>query len=50
VLSVQEVRSILGCVHTAHNRAFLAAVYAYGLRLQEAQYLEVSGFDGERRR
>ena len=49
MLSVEEVRSVLGCVRTAHNRAFLATVYACGLRLQEAQCLEVSDIDGERR-
>ena len=34
VLSREEVRALLGCVHTAHNRAFLSTVYACGLRLQ----------------
>jgi site-specific recombinase XerD len=49
VLSVEEVRSVLGCVHTAHNRAFLSTAYSCGLRLQEAQCLEVSDIDSERR-
>ena len=48
VLSRKEVRSLLGCVHTAHNRAFLSTVYACGLRLQEALYLEVSDIDSDR--
>jgi integrase/recombinase XerD len=48
VLSREEVRRLLGCVHTAHNRAFLATVYACGLRLQEALHLEVSDIDSER--
>ena len=48
VLSREEVRALLGCVHTAHNRAFLSTVYACGLRLQEAQYLEVSDIDSTR--
>ena len=48
VLSREEVRSLLGCVHTAHNRAFLATVYACGLRLQEALHLEVSDIDSGR--
>ena len=30
---------ILGCVHTPHNYAYLATVYACGLRLTEALYL-----------
>jgi len=48
ILSKDEVRAILAHVHTAHNRAFLATVYACGLRLQEAQYLEVSDIDSQR--
>ena len=28
VLSREEVRALLGCVRTAHNRAFLSTVYA----------------------
>ena len=48
VLSREEVRAVLGCVHTAHNRAYLSTVYACGLRLQEALYLEVSDIDADR--
>ena len=48
VLSREEVRSLLGCVRTAHNRAFLATVYACGLRLQEALHLEVADIDSGR--
>jgi integrase len=48
VLSREEVRRLLGCVHTEHNRAFLATVYACGLRLQEALYLEVGDIDSDR--
>ncbi len=48
VLSREEVQRILACVRTAHNRAFLTTVYACGLRLQEAQYLEVSDIDSTR--
>jgi site-specific recombinase XerD len=48
VLSREEVRRLLGCVHTAHNRAFLSTVYACGLRLQEALYLEVADIDSDR--
>jgi site-specific recombinase XerD len=48
ILSVDEVRALLQHVHTAHNRAFLATVYACGLRLQEALYLEVSDIDSAR--
>jgi site-specific recombinase XerD len=38
VLSVEEVRALLGGVHTPHHRAFLSTVYACGLRLQEAPF------------
>jgi integrase/recombinase XerD len=49
VLSLEEVRTILGCVRTPHNRAFLSTVYACGLRLQEAQHLEISDIDSQRK-
>ena len=48
VLTREEVRALLGCVHTGHNRAFLSTVYACGLRLQEALFLEVSDIDAAR--
>jgi integrase/recombinase XerD len=48
ILSREEVRALLGCVSTPHNRAFLTTVYALGLRLQEAQHLEISDIDAQR--
>jgi site-specific recombinase XerD len=48
VLSREEVRGILRCVQTPHNHAFLSTVYACGLRLQEAQHLDVSDIDSQR--
>jgi len=48
ILSREEVRSILACVRTAHNHAFLSTVYACGLRLQEALFLEVCDIDAHR--
>jgi integrase/recombinase XerD len=48
VLSREEVRRLLAAVRTPHNYAFLATVYACGLRLQEAQYLEVGDIDSAR--
>ena len=48
VLSCEEVRALLGCVRTPHNHAYLATVYACGLRLQEALYLEVCDIDASR--
>jgi integrase/recombinase XerD len=48
VLSRQEVRRVLACVYTFHNRAYLSTVYACGLRLQEALHLETSDIDSDR--
>lgn len=48
VLSRQEVRRVLACVYTFHNRAYLSTVYACGLRLQEALHLETSDIDRDR--
>ena len=48
ILSPEEVRAILRCVRTPRNHAFLSTVYACGLRLQEAQSLEVSDIDSQR--
>jgi site-specific recombinase XerD len=48
VLSQEEVRKILACVRTPHNYAYLATVYACGLRLTEALHLEVSDIDSAR--
>ena len=48
ILSEAEVRALLAHVHTEHNRAFLSTVYACGLRLQEALFLEVSDIDSQR--
>ncbi len=48
VLSVEEVRRVLGGVRTVHNYAFLTTVYSCGLRLQEGLHLEVSDIDSAR--
>ena len=48
ILSQDEVRAILRGVRTPHNHAFLSRVYACGLCLQEAQYLEVADIDSQR--
>jgi site-specific recombinase XerD len=49
VLTREEVRRLLGAVRTPHNQTFLATVYACGLRLQEAQHLEVGDIDSTRK-
>jgi integrase/recombinase XerD len=48
VLSVEEVRSILACVKTFQNYAYLSTVYSCGLRLHEGLHLEVSDIDSSR--
>lgn len=48
VLSREEVRRVLACVYTFHNRVYLSTVYALGLRLQEALHLETSDIDSAR--
>ncbi len=48
VLSREEVRRVLSCVYTFHNRVYLSTVYACGLRLQEALHLETSDIDSAR--
>jgi site-specific recombinase XerD len=48
VLSVDEVRSLLGHVKTFHNYAYLSTVYSCGLRLHEGLHLEVSDIDSQR--
>lgn len=48
VLSIDEVRLILGTARTPQSRAFLTTVYSCGLRLQEALDLKVADIDSER--
>lgn len=48
VLSQEEVRRVLACVYTFHNRVYLSTVYACGLRLQEALHLQTSDIDSDR--
>jgi site-specific recombinase XerD len=48
ILSREEVFQALAQVKTFHNYAFLATVYACGLRLSEALNLQVADVDGAR--
>jgi len=48
VLSVDEVRRILGALKNIKHRALLSTIYATGTRLSEAVHLRVSDVDGER--
>ena len=48
VLSVEEMRRLLSCVHQPRYRMCLSTIYACGLRLQEGVHLQVGDIDGER--
>jgi integrase/recombinase XerD len=48
VLSVNEVRTILGCVRCVRYQACLSTIYACGLRIQEGVHLQVGDIDSER--
>lgn len=48
VLSVDEVRRLLGEVRNTKHRALLSLIYATGARLNEATHLRVSDIDGAR--
>jgi site-specific recombinase XerD len=48
ILSVEEVRRILGCLRQAHYRVCLSTIYACGLRLLEGVQLQVRDIDSSR--
>jgi site-specific recombinase XerD len=48
VLSIDDVRLVLGKARTPQAKAFLTTVYSCGLRLSEALNLEVHDIDSER--
>jgi integrase/recombinase XerD len=48
VLSVDEVRQVIGAVRTLHHRTFFWTVYSLGLRLDEALHLQVGDIDSAR--
>lgn len=48
VLSVAEVRRILGIIRRPRYRACLSTIYACGLRLREGVYLQVRDIDSDR--
>jgi len=48
VLSVEEVRQILGRVRRWRYRVCMSTIYAFGLRLQEGLHLQISHIDGAR--
>lgn len=50
VLSIAEVRQVLGCIRRLRYRACLSTIYSCGLRLREGLSLQVEDIDSERMR
>jgi site-specific recombinase XerD len=48
ILSVEEVRQVLGCLRQPHYRVCLSTIYACGLRLLEGVRLQVGDIDSGR--
>jgi integrase/recombinase XerD len=48
VLSLEEVRRVLGCLQRPAYRVCLSTIYGCGLRLQEGLHLQVADLDGDR--
>ena len=48
ILSVEEVRKILGCLRLPRYRVCLSTIYSCGLRLQEGTHLQVRDIDSAR--
>ena len=48
ILSVAEVRRLLGCIRLLHYRVCLSTIYGCGLRLQEGIQLQVQDIDSGR--
>ena len=48
VLSVEEVKRVLVCIHRSRYRVCLTTIYACGLRLLEGVHLQVKDIDGGR--
>jgi integrase/recombinase XerD len=48
VLSIDEVRQLVGAVRTLHHRTYFWTVYSLGLRLDEALHLQVGDIDSAR--
>ena len=48
VLSITEVRQILGCIRRLHYQACLSTIYSCGLRISEGVRLQVGDIDGDR--
>jgi integrase/recombinase XerD len=48
VLSVEEVRQLIGAVRTLHNKTYFWTVYSLGLRLGEGLHLQIGDIDAAR--
>ena len=48
ILSMEEVRQILGCLRLPGYRVCLSTIYSCGLRLQEGTHLQVADIDSAR--
>ena len=48
VLTLDEVRRLIGAVRTLHNRTYFWTVYSLGLRMTEALHLQVGDIDSAR--
>ena len=48
ILSLEEVRGLLGCVRLPRYRVCLSTIYSCGLRLQEGTHLQVRDIDSSR--
>jgi site-specific recombinase XerD len=48
VLSIAEVRQVLGCIRRLRYRVCLSTIYSCGLRLREGLFLQVADIDSER--
>lgn len=49
VLTVEEVRTLIGAVRTLHNHAYFWTLYSLGLRMTEGLHLQTGDIDGTRR-
>jgi integrase/recombinase XerD len=49
VLTVEEVRRLIGAVRTPHNRTYFWTLYSLGLRMTEGLHLQTGDIDGTRR-
>jgi integrase/recombinase XerD len=48
ILSLADVRQVLGCVRLARYKVCLTTIYSCGLRLQEGSHLQVADIDSAR--